>query len=83
MPGLGCKHTTISADTPPPPTPNRTPRAPAASITQEDVNAVARTMMSFASHYGSEGQLLEEAAADPEGYWAWPGPTRCACVCVS
>jgi predicted Zn-dependent peptidase len=38
-------------------------RALAATITLEDANEVARTMLAFASDYGREGELLVEEAA--------------------
>lgn len=45
------------------------------TITLEDVNALARSLLTFASDYGREGEVLAEAAEQPE-LWAEPGPTR-------
>jgi hypothetical protein len=45
------------------------------TITLEDVNAVARSFLTFASDYGAEGAVLERAAGEP-GLWAEPGPSR-------
>lgn len=48
--------------------------AVADTINAEEVNAVARSLLSFASHYGSEEELLKEWEADPSA-WAEPGPS--------
>jgi predicted Zn-dependent peptidase len=44
------------------------------SVTVEEANALARSLLSFASHFRSEAALLREFEADPSG-WAPPGPT--------
>ncbi|GLC34133.1 hypothetical protein PLESTB_000841000 [Pleodorina starrii] len=48
-----------------------------------EVNALARSMLTFASDYGAEAAVLAEAeaqgAADP-GLWAYLGPTRCTSI---
>eukprot|EP00882_Tetradesmus_deserticola_P033120 GHRQ01037803.1.p1 GENE.GHRQ01037803.1~~GHRQ01037803.1.p1 ORF type:complete len:127 (-),score=25.15 GHRQ01037803.1:296-676(-) len=53
--------------------------AVAADIKLEEVNAVAASLLTFASDVGREAEMLE-LAAEPgqEGKWARPGPTRCA-----
>ncbi|KAG1670958.1 hypothetical protein FOA52_011393 [Chlamydomonas sp. UWO 241] len=51
----------------------------AATITLEEMNAIVRSMLTFASDYGSEGKVLDEAAADPSK-WAHLGPTRATSV---
>ncbi|KFM27169.1 putative zinc protease PqqL [Auxenochlorella protothecoides] len=48
--------------------------ATAEGISAEEVGALARSLLSFASHFGNEAQLMEEYAADPEA-WAAPGPS--------
>ncbi len=49
--------------------------AVADAITLEDLNAAARSFMTFASDYGAEREVLERAAGEP-GLWAEPGPSR-------
>lgn len=49
------------------------------AITREEVNALAASLLSFASHYRREAEPLAAAAADP-GAWANPGPTRCTAI---
>lgn len=49
------------------------------TITIEDINKEAASLLSFASHYGTEAELLEEAAQDPEKF-APPGPTRTTAI---
>lgn len=49
----------------------------AEAITLEDVNAVARSVLTFGSDVGREEEVLALAAQpDQEGLWARPGPTR-------
>ena len=50
-----------------------------ASITREEVNAIATSLLSFATHYGREAELQAAAAADPAA-WAEPGPTLCTAI---
>lgn len=46
-------------------------------ITVEEVNAVARSLLTFASDVGCEAEVLQLAdQPDQEGLWARPGPTR-------
>lgn len=46
-------------------------------ISVEEVNAVARSLLTFASDVGREAEVLELAGQpDQEGLWARPGPTR-------
>jgi len=51
------------------------------TITLEEINALARSMLSFASDYSREGELLEDAAAHPDLY-AYLGPTRTTSIVV-
>jgi len=52
-------------------------QAVAATIKLEDVNAVAASLLTFASDVGRERELLQLAAKPEEqGKWARPGPTR-------
>lgn len=44
------------------------------SITPEEVSALSRSILSFASHYGDEGTLLKEYEANPN-LFAAPGPS--------
>lgn len=44
------------------------------TITSDEVNALSRSLLSYVSHYGREGEAWEEYQADPSG-WAEPGPT--------
>jgi hypothetical protein len=51
------------------------------TISLEEVNAMARSLLTFASDMGSEQQMLDLAAQpDQEGLWARPGPTRATSV---
>jgi hypothetical protein len=53
----------------------------AETITLDVVNAVARSLLTFASDMGSEQDMLDLAAQpDQEGLWARPGPTRATSV---
>lgn len=46
-------------------------------ITLEEVNAVARSLLTFASDVGREEEVLALAAQpDQQGLWARTGPTR-------
>lgn len=49
------------------------------SITLQEVNATAASVLSFATHYGHEGELLDEAQLHPETF-SGPGPTRATAV---
>ena len=49
------------------------------TITIEDINKEAASLLSFASHYGTEAELLEEEKQDPERF-APPGPTRTTAI---
>eukprot|EP00884_Botryococcus_braunii_P007566 jgi/Botrbrau1/16810/Bobra.150_2s0037.1 len=49
------------------------------TVTLDEVNSIARSLLSFASHYRREEEALAEAAADPET-WAPPGPTRATSI---
>jgi hypothetical protein len=51
--------------------------AVADTITLDDVNAVARSFLTFASDYGAERDVLARAGEEA-GLWAEPGPSRCA-----
>ena len=55
----------------------------AATITLEDMNALARSMLSFSSDYGSEQVLLDQYAEEPQ-HFMHLGPTRAtsAVVCI-
>ncbi|KAI8464353.1 MAG: LuxS/MPP-like metallohydrolase [Monoraphidium minutum] len=53
--------------------------AVADTITPDDVNAVARSFLSFASDFGAERDVLERAAGEP-GLWAEPGPSRATSI---
>lgn len=53
--------------------------AVADTITLDDVNAVARSFLTFASDYGAERATLERAAGEP-GLWAAPGPSRATSI---
>jgi hypothetical protein len=79
---------------PPPPPPDSPPAPPppnseaheamgvvADTLTLEEVNAAARSLLTFASDVGREADMLGLAAQpDQEGLWARPGPTRWARV---
>lgn len=49
------------------------------TITIEDINKEAASLLSFASHYGTEAELLVEAEQEPERF-ATPGPTRTTAI---
>uniref|UniRef100_A0A061SA19 Insulinase (Peptidase family m16) family protein isoform 2 n=1 Tax=Tetraselmis sp. GSL018 TaxID=582737 RepID=A0A061SA19_9CHLO len=49
------------------------------SITIEETNAVARSLLSFVSHYGKEDQAAAEAEASPEE-WMQFGATRATSI---
>lgn len=44
-------------------------------ITVEEVNKVTRSLLSFVSHLGREGEALQHAAAQPD-HWLPFGPSR-------
>jgi len=48
-------------------------------ITVEEVNKVARSLMSFVSHFGKEEEALQHAAANPDHWLPW-GPSRTTCI---
>jgi hypothetical protein len=51
--------------------------AVAADIKLEEVNAVAASLLTFASDVGREGEMLDLAAEPGQAdKWARPGPTR-------
>lgn len=45
------------------------------SITPEEVNALARSLLSYVSHFRNEAGLVHEYENDPPTAWAAPGPT--------
>lgn len=48
------------------------------TIKLDEVNALAASMLTFASDVSCEADMLELAAQpDQQGKWAGPGPTRC------
>ena len=49
------------------------------TITPEEVSAICKSILSFASHYGDEASLLQEYQADPSK-WATPGPSIATAV---
>jgi hypothetical protein len=49
------------------------------TISKDEVDALAKSLLSYLSHYNQEQQLLEEYEADPSS-WAWPGPTRATAI---
>lgn len=49
------------------------------TITSAEVNRLARSLLSFASHYRAESQLADEYQQDQAG-WAEPGPTRATAI---
>jgi predicted Zn-dependent peptidase len=53
--------------------------AVADSVTLDDVNAAAASLLAFASHYGAEAVPLAAADALPDA-WSPPGPTRATAV---
>ena len=50
------------------------------SVTLEDVNAAAASLLAFASHFGAEADALAAAASLPEAWATPPGPTRATAV---
>ena len=50
------------------------------SVTLEDVNAAAASLLSFASHYGAEADALAASQSLPEAWATPPGPTRATAV---
>jgi predicted Zn-dependent peptidase len=51
----------------------------AETITPDEVSALCKSILSFASHYGDEAALLQEYQADPDK-WATPGPSIATAV---
>ncbi|KAG2497394.1 hypothetical protein HYH03_004550 [Edaphochlamys debaryana] len=51
------------------------------TVTLDEINALARSMLTFASDYGAEAQVLDQAASasDPSS-WPFLGPTRCTSI---
>lgn len=49
------------------------------SITLEETNAIARSLLSFVSDYGHEAEALAAAEAEPEE-WSRLGATRSTCI---
>lgn len=49
------------------------------TITVEEVNAVARSLLSFVSHYQHEDEAIAAWSAEPQQWMDW-GPTRSTCV---
>ena len=49
------------------------------TVTIDYLNNLAKSVMSFASHYGHEAECLAEAEADGQT-WGWMGPTRCTAI---
>ena len=49
------------------------------TITAEDVNREAASLLAFAAYYGKEAEVLAEADANP-GRFAEPGPTRATSI---
>lgn len=49
------------------------------TITREEVNAAAASLLSYISHYADSGAAMSAAEADP-GAWAPPGPTRATSI---
>lgn len=49
------------------------------TITPDEVSALCKSILSFASHYGDEATLLQEYQADPDK-WATPGPSIATAV---
>lgn len=45
----------------------------------EEVNAVARSLLSFVSHYQHEDEAIAAWSAEPQQWMDW-GPTRSTCV---
>ncbi len=39
------------------------------------MNGLAKSLLSFASHYADPATLLREYEESEPGTWAWPGPT--------
>ena len=51
----------------------------AQDVTLEEVNGLCRSLLSFASHYGREDELAEEARQQPE-QWTQGPPTRATSI---
>ncbi len=49
------------------------------TVTAEEVNAIAASLLSYISHYRKEEEALAAAEALPEA-WAAPGPTRATSI---
>jgi predicted Zn-dependent peptidase len=49
------------------------------TITPGEVNGLARSLLSYVSHYRNESALVKEYEEDPEG-WAVPGPTAATSI---
>ena len=49
------------------------------TVTDDYLNNLSKSIWSFASHYGHEGECLAEADASGE-LWGWMGPTRCTAI---
>ena len=49
------------------------------TITREEVNAAAASLLSYISHYADSEAAVAAAGADP-GAWAPPGPTRATSI---
>ncbi|KAG7669392.1 hypothetical protein Ndes2526B_g05713 [Nannochloris sp. 'desiccata'] len=49
------------------------------TITPGEVNGLARSLLSYVSHYRNEASLVKEYEEDPEG-WAVPGPTAATSI---
>ena len=51
----------------------------ALGVTLDEVNGLCRSLLSFASHYGREDELAEEARQQPE-MWEQGPPTRATSI---
>lgn len=49
------------------------------TITLEKVNSIARSLLSFVSHYQHEEEAIAAWSAAPQQWMDW-GPTRSTCV---
>lgn len=49
------------------------------TITREEVNAAAASLLSYISHYADGEAAVAAAAADPDA-WAAPGPTHATSI---
>lgn len=49
------------------------------SITPEEVNSLARSLLSYVSHYRNEATLVREYEENPDA-WAAPGPTAATAI---